>query len=212
MPSRSASSPPTATDRTWFGEQVEELLPELFGTAIRLCGDPMDAEDLVAHAVARAWEAFPTLEKRSAFRGWLFRILNNAFRSECRSARAKATHESLDDSPEEPFSLFERLHQPILMWWGNPELDFLNRLVREDLERAIDGLPPEFRSVVVMVDVQGLGYREVAEILDIPVGTVRSRLARGRSRLQEALWHHAVEAGLREGPSPSNSETDEPGE
>lgn len=188
----------TAADRDWFGEQVEALLPELFGTAVRLCGDPTDAEDLVARAVAKAWEALPSLEDRGAFRGWLFRILNNAFVSDCRSARAQASRESLDASPEEPFSLFERLHQPFLLWGGQPETEFLNKLLAEDIERAIAGLPPEFREVVVMVDVQGLAYREVADTLGTPIGTVRSRLARGRSRLQRALWEHGVEAGLRD--------------
>lgn len=189
----------TAADRAWFGEQVEALLPDLFGTAVRLCGDRTDAEDLVALAVSKGWEALPSLEDRDAFRGWMFRILNNAFVSDCRSARAQATRESLDASPEQPFSLFERLHQPFLLWQGQPEIEVLNRLLAEDIERAIAGLPPEFRSVVVMVDVEGLQYREVAETLGIPVGTVRSRLARGRGRLQRTLWDHAVEAGLRTG-------------
>lgn len=196
----------TTADRTWFGEQVEALLPELFGTAVRLCGDRTDAEDLVALTVSKAWEALPSLEDRGAFRGWIFRILNNAYVSDCRSARAQATRESMDASPEQPFSLFERLHQPFLLWRGEPETEFLNRLLAEDIERAITELPPEFRSVVVMVDVEGLAYREVAETLGIPVGTVRSRLSRGRSRLQRALWDHAVEAGLRE-PEPRGDST-----
>jgi RNA polymerase sigma-70 factor, ECF subfamily len=192
--------------RAWFAAAVDGLLPDLYGTAMRLCGDATEAEDLVALSVAKAWEALPSLQERGAFRGWIFRILNNAFVSECRSARARARHESLDvDDEAESFSLFERLHQPILLWWGNPELEFLNRILKEDLETAIDGLPEEFRSVVVLVDVQGLAYREVADLLDVPVGTVRSRLARGRSRLQEALWEHAVEAGLRDESRPPGS-------
>lgn len=196
----------TAADRAWFGEQIEALLPDLFGTAVRLCGNRADAEDLVALAVSKAWEALPSLEDRDAFRGWIFRILNNAFVSDCRSARSRATRESIDTSPEQPFSLFERLHQPFLLWQGQPEIEFLNKLLAEDIEKAIAGLPPKFRSVVVMVDVEGLAYREVAETLGIPLGTVRSRLARGRSRLQKALWDHAVEAGLRDGASDSTDE------
>lgn len=195
----------TAADRAWFGERVDALLPELVGTAVRLCGHRTDAEDLVALAVSKAWEALPSLEDRDAFRGWLFRILNNAYVSDCRSARAKATHESLDADPGESFSLFERLHQPFLLWGGQPELDFLNRLLADDIERAITGLPSPFRAVVVLVDAQGLTYREAAEILGVPVGTVRSRLARGRSRLQEALWEHAVDAGLRNEAEPPDS-------
>lgn len=197
----------TDADQAWFGERVDGMLPELYGTACRLCGDQTRAEDLVSDAVTKAWEALPSLQDRDAFPGWIFRILSNTFISQSRTSRAKAEHTPLDTAGDD-FSLFERLHQPILLWWGNPEMDFLNRLLREDLERAIDRLPEEFRTAVVMVDVQGMAYREVAELLEIPIGTVRSRLARGRSLLQETLWEHALEAGLREGPPPHDKERD----
>ena len=106
----------------------------------------------------------------------------------------------------EEFSLFEHLHQPILLWWGNPEQDFLNGLLRDDLVRAIDGLPDPYRTVVVLVDVREMPYREVAIALDVPIGTVRSRLARGRSMLQKALWENAREAGLRYSSQPPDEE------
>lgn len=186
----------TEADRAWFAEQIDDLLPDLYGAAVRLCRDRTEGEDLVAEAVEKAWRALPSLRERSAFRGWVFRILNNAFLSQRRSLRSKVEQEPLDTTSE--FSLFERLHQPILLWWGNPETQFINRLLREDLERAIDALPDQYRVVVVLVEIQGLAYREVADLLDIPVGTVRSRLARGRSQLQEALWEHATEQGLRD--------------
>ena len=185
----------TEADRTWFAERVDAVLPELYGRALRLCRDSTQAEDLAADAVARAWAALPSLESRDAFRSWVFRILNNTFLSMCRTAQWQAEHEPLDGAEEE-FSLFERLHQPFLLWWGDPERVFLNRVLREDLERAISGLPDPFRVVVVLVDVQGLTYRDAAELLDVPVGTVRSRLARARSALQKALWMHGREAGL----------------
>ena len=211
MPATTTTSTLTAADRRWFGARVEALLPELYGAALRLCRRRADAEDLVAEAVAKGWEALPSLESRESLRAWLFRILNNTFISRCRSAEARAEHESFDTAASESFSLFERLHQPVLMWWGNPERGFLNRLLREDIERAIDNLPDPFRAAVVMVDVQGLRYREVAESLEIPVGTVRSRLARGRSLLQRALWDHAREAGLTHGPPPAPTEEDDEG-
>lgn len=203
MPADTATPKLTGADRAWFADQVDVLLPELYGAAVRLCRDRTDAEDLVAEAVCSAWSALPSLQDRSAFRAWVFRILNNTFVSDRRAASSKAEHEPFDTT-EDDFSLFERLHQPILLWWGNPEQEFLNRLLRADLERAIDALPEPFREVVVMVEVQGLRYREVAELLDLPVGTVRSRLARGRSRLQAALWEHALEEGLRDAPNPPN--------
>jgi RNA polymerase sigma-70 factor, ECF subfamily len=208
MPAQAIHSVLTEADRAWFAERVDDLLPELNGRAVRLCRHRANAEDLVAEAIARAWASLPSLEDRDAFRGWVFRILNNLFVSSCRAAPAKAEHEPLETIGEAEFSLFERLHQPILLWWSTPEQDFLRRLLRADLERAIDGLPDPYREVVVLVDVQGLAYREVAELLDIPLGTVRSRLARARSQLQEALWRHGLEAGLVAGPpGPESSET-----
>lgn len=209
MATETAQPKLTQADRDWFAAEVDDLLSELFGTAVRLCRDRTNAEDLVAEAVSKAWEALPSLEDRSAFRAWIYRILNNTFISSCRSAVARAVHEPMDTTEPEPFSLFERLHQPFLLWWGDPEMDFLNRLLRDDLERAIDSLPDAYRPVVVMVDIQGLAYREAAEILEIPVGTVRSRLSRGRSLLQRALWEHGRDAGLTDGPPPAG-ENEEP--
>ncbi|MGH8621777.1 MAG: sigma-70 family RNA polymerase sigma factor [Burkholderiales bacterium] len=185
-------------DGAWFAGQVEHLLPDLLGTAMRLTRNRADAEDLVADAVAKAWVGFDSLEQREALRGWVFRILTNTFFSSRRAAVARGVHEPLDDEVGEAahFSLFERLHQPFLLWWGNPEQAFFDKLLREDLERAIDALPDPFRGVVVLVDVQGYSYQEVAEVLGIPIGTVRSRLARGRATLQRTLWEHARDAGL----------------
>lgn len=181
-----------------FEHEVVALLPQLLGTALRLAKNQADAEDLVAETVARAWSKLPVLRDPSAFRGWLFRILNNLFVSECR-ARAAHGETSLeeDDQAGEDFSLFARLHQPLLLWWGNPEHEFLDRLLREDLEHAVDALPEPFRVVIVLADLQGFSYQEVADTLDIPIGTVRSRLARGRSLLQKSLWVHAQDEGIR---------------
>lgn len=187
------------TDAAWFAGEVQALLGSLYGVALRLCGAPADAEDLVADTIAKAWEALPSLSDRAAFRSWIFRILHNHWTSHCRSARSRAVHEPLDTVTPRAFSIFERLHQPFLLWSSDPEVEFLNGLLREELEHAIAELPDAFRAVVVLIDVQGLRYREVAEILDIPLGTVRSRLARGRGLLQEALWEHASAAGIHEG-------------
>lgn len=207
MSPQTATESPTA-DQGWFAGRVEVLLPELYGAAVRLCRDRTEAEDLVADAVARAWEALPSLEDRDAFRAWIFRILNNRFVSHCRAAKARGGDAETGAPDETPFSIFERLHHPVLLWWGNPETEFLNRLLREDLERALDALPDVFRAVVVLVDVQGLSYRDVADLLDVPVGTVRSRLSRGRGLMQAALWEHAIEAGLTTGPVPDRESED----
>jgi len=187
------------TDRvSWFETEAERLIPDLYGAALRMARNDADAQDLVADAVGNAWTHLASLQDRASFRGWVFRILHNCFVSRCRSLRAQATEESYDEEGAHAFSLFERLHQPFLLWWGsNPEQEFLDKLLREDLERAVDALPEHFRVVVVLADLQGFSYNDIAGILAIPIGTVRSRLARGRSLLQRALWQHAVDAGLR---------------
>lgn len=190
--------PAIRDERGSFERQVVALLPALFGTALRLTRDRADAEDLVADAVAKAWRCRESLRDPAALRGWMFRILTNAFVSGRRKATTRGVHEPFEETGEreEGFSLFARLHQPFLLWWGNPEQEFLNRLLREDLERAIDALPEPYRVAVVLADVQGLSYSEIGEALGVPVGTVRSRLARGRSALQRALWEHGRDAGL----------------
>ncbi len=187
----------------WFEAEMREVLPALYGTALRLAKNPADAEDLVAEAVARAWIARDTLKERAAFRGWVFRILSNAFLSERRAAAVRPEEEPLEQAETDGFSLFERLHQPFLLWWSDPERAFLARLLRDDLERAIDALPEGYRLVVVLADVQGLAYREIAAALDVPIGTVRSRLARARGLLQRRLWEQGCDAGLVRGrPAP----------
>ncbi len=181
----------------WFEQDVMLLLPQLLSSARGMCRNTADAEDLVAEAIARAWRHKDTLRERERLRGWLFRILTNTFLSARRQRLAQPELLSLEEETEETgFSLFERLHQPILLWWGNPEQEFLTRLLQDDLERALAALPEPYRLAVLLADVQGLSYQEIADALDVPIGTVRSRLARGRAQLQKALWKHAQDAGF----------------
>jgi RNA polymerase sigma-70 factor (ECF subfamily) len=195
-----------AVSKKTFEMQVLALLGPLQGVARRLTGNETDAEDLVAETVARAWRGIDTLQSEEAFRSWLFRILNNTFISEIRRADARPRTESMefdevvDAEPE--FSMFEQMHQPFLLWFGNPEQDFLDRLLREDLDRALATLPEHYRTVVILSDLEEFNYTEIAEMLNIPVGTVRSRLARARGALQKLLWEQAREYGIR-GAGPS---------
>jgi RNA polymerase sigma-70 factor (ECF subfamily) len=184
-------------DREFFGRAVTSLLDNLYAVALRLTRNRADAEDLVSEAVAKAWVHFDTLEDRQCFKAWILRILTNAFLSERRKDRLVLIDgDQSEPGEEEGFSLFERLHQPFLLWWGDPEREFLNKLLREDLMRALDGLPERYRMVVVLSDLEGCTYHEIAQALEVPVGTVRSRLSRARSLLQKALWEHADAAGL----------------
>ncbi|HWB42715.1 MAG TPA: sigma-70 family RNA polymerase sigma factor [Gemmatimonadales bacterium] len=189
---------PTAADRAWFEQAVLQVLPELLATARRLTRSSADAEDLAADAITRAWLHRSSLRERDRFPAWIHRILTNLFLSRRRTEANRPEEASLDEA--EDFSLFERLHQPFLLWWGTPEQEFLNRLLRDDLIVAIEALPDRYRIVVVLADVQGLSYGDIAGSLEVPIGTVRSRLARGRALLQKALWDHACDAGLRTRP------------
>jgi RNA polymerase sigma-70 factor (ECF subfamily) len=183
-----------------FETEVMAILGPLHGVARRLTKNEADAEDLVAETVTRAWQARASLADAGAFRAWMFRILNNTFISERRKVQARPREELLvEESTEEEgaFSIFEHLHQPFLLWFANPEQEFLDKLLREDLDRALAALPEHYRVVVTLADVEGFTYGEIAAALDVPVGTVRSRLARARSALQRTLWDVARDRGLR---------------
>lgn len=179
----------------------------LYGTALRLTRDPTDAEDVVAEAVGRAWSRLDDLRDMEQLDSWLFRILNNTFISMCRRRRCRQDMEvqptddgESDTSDPGDFSLFRQLHQPFLLWWGTPEEQFLNGVLKADIQRALDALPEAFRVAVVLVDIQGHTYDEAATVLDVPLGTVRSRLNRGRGLLQKGLWEQAQDAGLVDRP------------
>jgi len=188
-----------AVEKLSFENQVLAFLGSLQGVARRLCGNDTEAEDLVAETVARAWRSRDDLAEPAAFRAWMFRILHNTFVSErrrphCTRETALEADEDGDDEPR--FSLFEQLHQPFLLWFSNPEQEFVNKILREDLERALAALPEHYRVVVVLSDLEELTYSEIAAALEIPVGTVRSRLARARCALQKSLWESAKAYGL----------------
>jgi len=193
-----------ACRRRFFECEVERLLDRLYGTAVRLTRSETEAEDLVAEALTKAWARLDDLQDLQAFEKWVFTILANTFVSDRRRARARPREWIIDaesDADAEHFSLFDQVHQPFLLWWGNPEQKLLDKLLREDIERAFQELPEAFRVVVTLVEVQGFSYEEAAQMLGIPVGTVRSRLNRGRSTLQKALWRQASEFGVTSGRS-----------
>jgi RNA polymerase sigma factor (sigma-70 family) len=181
-----------------FARELERLADRLYGTALRFTRNAEDAEDLVSETVARAWAKRDELRDAQAFEGWVRRILSNTFVSQWRHRKASPVLALQPDGHDEGevFSLYEQLHQPFLLWWSNPEQAAVQKLLREDMERALDTLPDEFRIAVLLVDVQGHSYGEAAALLEVPIGTVRSRLARARSQLQRSLWQHARDAGI----------------
>lgn len=183
----------------FFAAEVERLADRLYGTALRLTRNREDAEDLVAETVAKAWARFADLRDAHSFDAWIYRILNNTFVSEWRHRHASpevAMDVPEDEPRDDTFSLFEQLHRPFLLWWGNPEERVIADFLRNDIAHALDELDDEFRIVVVLVDVEGYSYAEAAEVLGVPGGTVRSRLHRARATLQRRLWRHAQDAKL----------------
>jgi RNA polymerase sigma-70 factor (ECF subfamily) len=177
--------------KAFFGSGVEQNIDALYSVALRLTRRNADAEDLVAETVAKAWGAIGNLGDRDRFRPWLFRILHNTFVSDYRKKAIRpveACFDKGDNSEDELASLLTEQSDDFLVWWSNPERAYFNDLLGDQLLVAIDELPDAFRSVIVLVNVEGFTYDETAEVLGIPSGTVRSRMKRGRTLLQKALW------------------------
>lgn len=183
---------------------VEAQLDALYGVALRLTRDATDAEDLVSESVAKAWYAIDSLESWDRFRAWIFRIMRNHFISGFRRTAGGPEFVSVDTSGEgggdgDLASLLFEQSDDFLQWWADPEKEVVNRMLGEEIMAAVDTLPEPFRDAIMLVSVDGLGYDEAAEALGVPPGTIRSRMKRGRTLLQKALWAHARDAGLSQG-------------
>ncbi|NLJ49049.1 MAG: sigma-70 family RNA polymerase sigma factor [Candidatus Atribacteria bacterium] len=165
----------------------ELLMPELgalFRTALRMTRNREDAEDLVQETTTKAFSAIDRFEEGTNFRAWIFKILTNTFINNYYRVRERDKLPSLDEMEEE--SAFQPVFEGI-----SPEQALLNTLTKEDIQKAIDVIPIDFKSVVILNLVEGFSYKETAEILDIPIGTVMSRLHRGRKILQKLLWEYS---------------------
>ncbi len=167
-----------------FEGMVSPWLDSLYAAGLRLTRNERDAEDLVQDAVMRAYRFFDKFEKGTNFRAWLFKILTNTFINSYRRAvkERSLSDESERQSVEARFFSADTTDQA-----NNPEDLILQRAVSADVLLAIDTLPIDFRMVVILADLQEFSYKEIAEILDVPVGTVMSRLFRGRKALQKVL-------------------------
>ncbi|HVK73624.1 MAG TPA: sigma-70 family RNA polymerase sigma factor [Kofleriaceae bacterium] len=168
-------------------------LDALYGTAYRLARNPRDAEDLVQESLLRAYRFWDTFEKDSNCKAWLLRILTNTFINEYQ--RRRRQREVLDAATAEQTATDGVLVHEGAQSQRSPEGVMLERSVSDDVQRALDALPADFRTAVVLCDVDGLSYKEIAEVMDCPVGTVMSRLFRGRRLLEASLKQFAIEAG-----------------
>jgi len=184
----------SAGSKPGFEEEALPHLDAVYRFALRLTGSNFEAEDLVQETFLRAYKAWDQFTRGTKAKSWLFTICRNVFlRGRERAHRHdEIVSETADRTGPGP--------NPVNPVWVSalgvdPEGDFFDSIVDVSIVSAIEALPEEYRTAVIMSDVEGLPYAEIAELLDVPVGTVKSRLFRGRRRLQEVLYEHAVEMG-----------------
>lgn len=188
-----------ASRRKPSGDGFEALLTPIldlaYGMALRLARNRADAEDLVQEAALRAFRAFDSFEPGTNFKAWFLRILMNQFLQGYRKHRREP--ETVDVENVEDLYLYARTREVGLHAWSpDPAQLLMSKLDEEQVAAAVGALPAEYRAVAVLYFMQDLSYREIAEVVGCPVGTVRSRLHRGRKLLQKALWRTAQEAGI----------------
>ena len=185
----------TPLDAGAFDAQLLAVLPSAFGYALRLTRNRADAEDLAQEAALLACRGAHTFEAGSNFKAWFFRILVRCFYARHRTAKRRPETVELDDTPD--VYLYGHSIRSGLPYSGDdPASQLLDRLGTERVVEAISELPTEYGVVCTLYFMEDFAYHEIAEVLDVPVGTVRSRLHRGRKMLQKALWHVAREAGI----------------
>ncbi len=170
-----------------FEKEALVHMDALFRYARRLTEQERDAEDLLQETYLRAVRFFDKYQEGTNCKAWLFRIMHNLHANRWQ-ARSKQQVDSLDDTEE--WYLYDKLHDPELQMGDNPEKAFFDHQWTEEVKAAIDVLPQEFRAPLLLCDVEGFSYQEIADILETPVGTVRSRLSRARRRLQKLLWDY----------------------
>ena len=179
-------------DRKAFEEIAYPLLDSAYRTALRMTGQPAAAEDLVQEAFLRAFRAFDQFERGTNFKAWLFRILTNAFLNDYRrKSREPQTTDFAEVEPADPATEGSEFKAE--------EIEAIRAHLGDEAVRAIDRLPPDFRLPFLLSTFEGFSYKEIAAILDVPIGTVMSRLFRARRLLKIDLKEYARASGyLRE--------------
>ncbi len=168
-------------------------MASLFSTAMRLTSNRADAEDLVQETYLKAFRSYHTYSEGTNLRAWLFRILTNTHINRYRSKQRRPEETDLDDVEE--FYLYRRLRDRADQGQSAEE-ELMKMFSEGEVISAVESLPENYRVAVLLADVEGFAYKEIAEILQIPIGTVMSRLHRGRKRLQQELYEFAVSRGL----------------
>jgi RNA polymerase sigma-70 factor (ECF subfamily) len=191
---------PTATvpemaDQAQFSDQAMEFMPALYTAALRMTRNPADAEDLVQETFLKAYRAFGSFQEGTNLKAWLYRILTNTFINSYRAAKRRPEKADVEDI--EDLYLYKRLGDLTAPNAGrSAEDELLERITDDEVKRAIESLPDAFRIAVLLADVEGFSYKEIADITEVPIGTVMSRIHRGRRALQKALLDYAEARGL----------------
>ncbi len=182
-------------DQADFAELAMPFMSGLYAAAMRMTRNPSDAEDLVQETYLRAYRGFEGFKEGTNLKAWLYRILTNTFINMYRAKKRRPQQETLDDV--EDFYLYRRIGGlEAVDAEKTPENEVLDSIPDASIKAALEDLPEQFRMAVMLADVEGFSYKEIAEIMEVPIGTVMSRLHRGRKQLQRRLWDLAIERGL----------------
>ena len=182
-------------DQAKFAELAMPYMDALYSGALRMTRNPSDAEDLVQETYLRAYRGFGGFQEGTNVRAWLYKILTNTYINMYRAKKRRPDEVDFDNA--EDFYLFRRIGGLEAAEAGRtPEQTVLDAMPESVVKDAIDSLPEQFRVAVLLADVEGFSYKEIAEMLDIPIGTVMSRLHRGRKAMQRALFEFAQARGL----------------
>ncbi len=187
-----------------FNSQAMPFVDSLYNTAYRMTRSAEDAEDLVQETFFKAYKYYDKFEEGTNLKAWLFKILKNTFINNYR--KKKLEPRSVDFAEIE--DSFERIvRRDSAEPAGDPETEFFNGVLDDDVRKALESLPYDYRMVVILADLEDFSYKEIAEILDCPVGTVMSRLYRGRKLLEKALLKYARKHGYIRGAEPTKMRT-----
>ena len=182
-------------DQARFTEVAMEHMPGLYSAALRMTRNASDAEDLVQETYLKAYRAYSSFQEGTNLRAWLYRILTNTYINSYRAAKRRPEKADVEDV--EDLYLYKRLSGPGSDQAGrSAEDEALDRFTDEDVKSALEALPETFRMAVLLADVEGFSYKEISEITEVPIGTVMSRIHRGRRALQKALHDVAEARGL----------------